>query len=166
MTVCAQEGCSSPATHTIVVALTGEVEQAWHMCRRHERKLKTASVRTRAKAGPSPTGEPVIECARCDRGLDLSTTTDPCPDCGSLDRNVGDNDTITVHEDVLIRGRREDDPEDTQQLKIRSGDNYTRDLEAWGQRTMVFDKDNDLYREVIELHDGSRIVSTAKLSDH
>lgn len=51
-------------------------------------------------------------------------------------------------------------------LDTTGGDDYTRDLEAWGQRALTKDSENGLYREVIELWDGTRIESTARLSDH
>ena len=47
-----------------------------------------------------------------------------------------------------------------------AGDDYTRDLSAWGKRTRTTDRARDLYREVIELYDGTVISSTASLSDH
>lgn len=47
-----------------------------------------------------------------------------------------------------------------------AGDDYTHDLEAWGQRQLTLDMEGDKYREVIELFDGTRIESSARLSDH
>ena len=51
-------------------------------------------------------------------------------------------------------------------VKTRAGDDYTRDLEAWGARGLTLDRSNDLYSEVIDLWDGMRIESRARLSDH
>jgi hypothetical protein len=50
--------------------------------------------------------------------------------------------------------------------KIKAGDDYTRDLEAWGTRSLHLDRENDTYRESIIVWDGTRITSTARLSDH
>jgi hypothetical protein len=51
-------------------------------------------------------------------------------------------------------------------LDTRTGEDYTHLLEGWGQRELTKDREHDHYRELIELHDGTRIESTAKLSDH
>jgi hypothetical protein len=51
-------------------------------------------------------------------------------------------------------------------VKTRAGDDYTRDLAAWGSRGLTLDRVNDSYSEVIELWDGTRIESNARLSDH
>lgn len=51
-------------------------------------------------------------------------------------------------------------------LDTTGGDDYTRILEAWGKRELTKDSEKDLYREVIDLWDGTRIESTARLSDH
>jgi hypothetical protein len=48
----------------------------------------------------------------------------------------------------------------------RSGDDYSHYLDAWGKRELIIDREHDLYREVIELFDGTRITSTARLADH
>jgi hypothetical protein len=52
------------------------------------------------------------------------------------------------------------------QKDTKSGDDYTRDLDAWGERTLEKDREHDLYRELIKLCDGSWLESTARLSDH
>lgn len=49
---------------------------------------------------------------------------------------------------------------------VSVGDSFTRDLNAWGHRELTMDRANNRYREVIELYQGSRLVSTAQLSDH
>ncbi|MFJ8313944.1 MULTISPECIES: hypothetical protein [unclassified Streptomyces] len=51
-------------------------------------------------------------------------------------------------------------------VDTRAGDNYTRGLDAWGHRELTTNREQNLYREVVELLDGSRITSTARLSDH
>jgi hypothetical protein len=73
-------------------------------------------------------------------------------------------DTVTVHEGFGVRAKR---PGKGGWLKdVRSGDNYTRALEAWGERTLELDRENDRYRELIKLYDGTEIESSARLSDH
>ncbi|MEU3787464.1 hypothetical protein [Streptomyces sp900129855] len=146
------------------MALAGEVEQIWRMCRPHERILKTASVRTVSKAEPPAGDEPVIVCRVCDRVLTPSSHA--CPDCGSPDRFVTSMDEGRAYECLDLRARHEANEEHRTRIKIKAGDNYTRDLEAWGHRELVIDKEHNRYREVIELYDGSRITSTALLSDH
>jgi hypothetical protein len=49
---------------------------------------------------------------------------------------------------------------------IRTGDDYTRCLEGWGTRSLEMDRARDVYREGITLYDGTRLESTAQLTDH
>ncbi len=51
-------------------------------------------------------------------------------------------------------------------METSEGDDYTRDLEAWGTRQLTMDREKDRYCEIIELWDGTRIESTARLTDH
>jgi hypothetical protein len=51
-------------------------------------------------------------------------------------------------------------------VRLRAGDDYVRQLEGWGKRELLLDREHDRYREVIELPDGSFIESDAALSDH
>ncbi|HTE83916.1 MAG TPA: hypothetical protein VK821_04220 [Dehalococcoidia bacterium] len=51
-------------------------------------------------------------------------------------------------------------------MEMRAGDDYTRVLEGWGRRELTIDRQQDRYRELIELHDGTRIKSIARLKDH
>jgi hypothetical protein len=41
---------------------------------------------------------------------------------------------------------------------LKAEDRAPRDLEAWGIRSPTTDRKNDLYREVIELYDGTMIT--------
>jgi hypothetical protein len=50
--------------------------------------------------------------------------------------------------------------------KLKTGDEYTRVLEGWGQRELEVDRAKNRYHERIVLYDGTIIDSTAKLSDH
>lgn len=162
MTVCEWEPCGREATHTVDIALVGESNEKWEVCRSHDRVLKLEAVRTRPPAA-APAEEPVIaQCSDCDEVLiDPSA---PCPTCQSMNRHMHATDTITVHEAVRVR---EKHPTKGGWIReTKAGDEYTRDLQAWGRRELTKDREHDLYREVIDLYDGSRIVSTACLSDH
>ncbi len=51
-------------------------------------------------------------------------------------------------------------------LDIRTGDDYTRMLDAGGRRELTKDRRADHYRELNELNGGTRIESVARLADH
>jgi hypothetical protein len=73
-------------------------------------------------------------------------------------------DAVTVHEGLRLRTRR---PGKGGWFKdIKSGDDYTLVLGAWGERTLERDQEHDQYRELIKLYDGTEIESFARLSDH
>ena len=111
---------------------------------------------------PPPEAAVIVKCRECDD--ELIDAGPPCPRCGSLDRAIADGDTVTGHE--VARKRIKHPGKGGWLLDVTMGDSFTRDLNAWGRRELVFDHARDLYREVIELHEGSRLESTAKLSDH
>jgi len=71
---------------------------------------------------------------------------------------------MTAHEKVGIKVKRSG--KGGWILNTTSGDEYTHDLEAWGKRALTTDQERNIYREVIELWDGTRIESTSRLSDH
>jgi hypothetical protein len=73
-------------------------------------------------------------------------------------------DHATVHESLRVRLKAAG--KGGWRLDARSGDDYTRDLDAWGRLDRTQDRSADLYREAIELYDGTRITSTARLRDH
>jgi hypothetical protein len=74
------------------------------------------------------------------------------------------SDRVEVHDS--LRARKKVSGTGGWLVHTRSGDDYTRDLDAWGTRELTRDREQDLYREVIVLWDGTRIESTARLSDH
>jgi hypothetical protein len=49
---------------------------------------------------------------------------------------------------------------------VKDGDDYTRDLDAWGTRRLETDRSRNIYREVVTLYDGARLESKARLTDH
>jgi hypothetical protein len=170
---CEWSGCADAGTHTVTIDFPGEPQEVWTVCRLHDRALKTQAVASRPKA-ESPQEEPTtleVRCGECDRplaepsGLPMEQRK-ACPECGSLLRrnNVGISSTLSFHESVRLRTKR---PGKGGWLQdTRTGDDYTRMLEGWGKRELTKDREHDRYREVIELHDGTRIQSVARLSDH
>lgn len=77
---------------------------------------------------------------------------------------VGLHATLTLRESLRARAKRPGKGGWLQET--RSGDDYTRVLEGWGKRELTTDREHDRYRELIQLHDGTRIESVARLSDH
>ncbi len=162
MITCEVGDCPEGATHTVLLALTDQSEETWQVCREHDRWLKLTAVRSREQA-PEPVGQPPrVQCRDCEQVLDDASP--PCPGCGSYDRLITASDTATAHESVRVRAKH---PEKGGWIvQVSAGDNYTRDLAAWGHRTLTLDRRENAYCEVIELYEGSRIVSTASLTDH
>lgn len=166
-------GCGDSATHTLTIKFPDDPEEVWGVCREHDRQLKNLAVASRPQAVPPPPTPTTIEvfCGAC--GVAVAERSDlpadqrqPCPACGSLERSihVGINETLSLHESVRVTSRR---PGRAGWLvDYRTGDDYTRLLEGWGRRDLRIDRDNDQYRERIELHDGTTIESTAHLRDH
>ena len=171
--MCEWNGCLATATHTVVVSFPGQPPETWHTCRAHDRVLKFDAVRSRPKR-PRQVDVPVpneVRCGDCGRVLEQRSDVAaherrPCPNCGSLVRNINVHlsETLTFHDTLRARTKRSG--KGGWILDTMSGDNYTRDLEAWGKRGLTMDKEKDLYHEVIELWDGTRIESSARLRDH
>jgi predicted RNA-binding Zn-ribbon protein involved in translation (DUF1610 family) len=168
---CEWESCTRAANHMFSVTFPDEETEIWRVCRPHDRELKILAVARRLPRplDPESPAAPVVHCAQCDRALQepISTeesTREPCPQCGSTARIVRVTDTATVHEGFRVRSKR---PGKGGWLKdIKSGDDYTRDLAAWGERTLERDREHDQYRELIKLYDGTEIESSARLRDH
>lgn len=144
------------------------------MCRAHDRTLKNQVVRSRPKA-PSPAPAPPVpievHCGACQRVLDEPTSLpdaerQPCPQCGSLARlhKVTFVDTLTLHESLRVRSKQTG--KGGWMADTRTGDDYTRDLDAWGTRTLEKDRVRNVYREAIRLYDGTSLESIARLTDH
>ena len=130
-------------------------------------------MRSRPKATPVPDPPPTSEvrCGDCQEPLAESdrlpvNQRQPCPSCGSLKRLVAVTvaDSLTMHDSV--RARSKTPGKGGWMVDTRSGDDYSHDLDAWGKRELTKGRAKDLYREVIELYDGTRIESTARLRDH
>lgn len=171
--VCEWSGCTDPATHAVKVAIPGVDPEMWSLCRRHDREIKLKVVRSRPKKPPSAveSNSNVVRCGGCltvlDERSDLALPDrHPCSKCGSINRNVDVrvSDSVGTHESV--QSRQTPGGKGSWIVKTRAGDDFTRDLEAWGSRSLTLDRANDSYSEVIELWDGTRIESKAPLSDH
>jgi hypothetical protein len=141
------------------------------VCRAHDRELKIQTVRSRPNK-PEPVAEPAHVVVRCeDCGIVLYDGDAPfvkrpeCGACGStrLSQHFQVSDRLSWHESVGVRAR---DAEDHEFRRLRTGDDYTRDLEAWGTRHLDIDERADRYEEVISLWDETLIESRARLSDH
>lgn len=167
------QACTNPATHMVSIAFPGMPVESWQVCRTHDRELKNLAVADRLPLPPEPDTDPkpTVKCSQCGYAFgDLFSGEPenriPCPDCGSTARTVyvSVTETISIHESIGLRVTR---PGKGGWLKyVKSGDDYTRVLESWGERTLELDREHNLYREFIKLHDGTTIESTARLSDH
>ena len=171
---CERDNCPERATHLVYTWFPDAPEEIWRVCRAHDRDLKLAFPRGRRR--PEQIEEPPssarVHCRQCDQPLDeaVADVRDegslPCPHCGSLKRHVRVSaaDFGTAYESARVRSKQ---LEKGGWLKdVTSGDSYTRDLDAWGHRTLEKDYDNNQYRELIELYDGSWLESTAMLDNH
>ena len=173
MRACEWSECVGVATHSVTIEFPGEPKETWSVCRQHDRMLKDQAVASRPKV-ESPKEQPAtieVCCGDCHEPVhersDLpSDQRQPCAHCGSLKRlvKVGVYETITMHDSVRIRSRRPG--KGGWLMEARAGDDYTRVLEGWGRRELTIDRQQDRYRELIELHDGTRIESIARLKDH
>jgi len=171
--VCDWPGCPDDGTHTVTIDFPGGPQEVWTVCRAHDRTLKTAAVASRPKADPPKERPSTLEvcCGDCERVLDEPSglaveKRQPCPDCGSVKRlnKVAVFDTVTLHASVRLRTKHAGKGGWIQDT--RTGDDYSRMLEGWGKRELTMDREHGRYREYIELPDGTRIESVARLSDH
>lgn len=168
-------GCTQASTHTDTITFpeTPDQTEVWEVCRQHDKDLKLQAVRSRPEAKPQPATQPTfgVRCGGCKRELEEPTDLpperrQPCASCGSVirDMSVSINATISFHDSLEARvtpgGRGK------WMVKVQSGDDYTHDLAAWGKLGRTVDRTNDTYREVIELYDGTKFESVARLSDH
>ena len=173
MTACEWEPCADPATHSVEITFPGQPAETWHVCRPHDRQVKASAVRSRPALSPLAEAPTVakVACGQCHRLVDeppglRSDDRRACPACGSLVRHVSLSISGTVEVRESLRARLKRAGKGGWVLDIRGGVEYTRDLAAWGKRQLTLDRETDLYREVIELFDGTRITSTARLTDH
>ncbi|WP_157985260.1 hypothetical protein [Lentzea terrae] len=162
MTMCEVNECRNEATHTVRIAPTGYSEEMWEVCRADDRALKRTFTQGVTQWVPPPDMAPIVRCGEC--GQALTDASPPCPVCGSLDKSIADGDTVTAHERVCVRSKYPG--KGGWIIEVKAGDEFTRDLNAWSRRELTIDRAQDRYREVVELYDGSRLESTAKLRDH
>lgn len=174
MSKCEWSGCDEIGTHKLEIHFPDLADETWLVCRDHEDELKLLVVRTRPKK-PQPVDAPVpppaVHCAGCGQLLaehpNVAQRT-PCLSCGSLGRNIALDvaDSVTMHSSVGSKLERAGSRKGEWAVKTVGGDSYTRDLEAWGTFSRTMSQETDSYREVIELWDGTRIESSARLTDH
>jgi hypothetical protein len=173
MTVCEWAGCADIATHAVDISFPEGVREAWQVCRAHDRELKLQVVRSRSKAPQPPDTPPSIEvcCGECQQALNEphslpESERQPCPNCESLKRlhKITIVETLAVHESLRLRSKH---PSKGGWMRdFRTGDDYSRYLEGWGERVLDMDRVQNIYREVIKLHDGTSLESKARLTDH
>lgn len=162
MTGCEWDECQDDATHTVVIVPAGGSEETWKVCRPHDRQLKLAFSSSVPRLALPPQTVASSWCSDC--GQALADPTPPCPVCGSLDRQIFDGETLTGHEAARMRSKHPG--KGGWMVDAKVGDSLSGSLDAWGHRELVRDRGHDRYREVIVLYQGSRLVSTARLSDH
>ena len=173
MDTCEWVGCTDAATHIVDICFPEGVREAWQVCRAHDRELKLQVVRGRPKAPPPPDTQVSNEvcCGECQQSLDESRSLpvddrQPCPNCGSLMRmhNVTIVETLTLHESFRLQSKQ---PGRGGWMRdFRTGDDHSRYLEGWGERVLDLDREQNIYREVSKLHDGTCLESRARLTDH
>ncbi|WP_131784454.1 Com family DNA-binding transcriptional regulator [Protofrankia symbiont of Coriaria ruscifolia] len=168
---CEWDGCAEEATHAVEIVFPGEAPESWWVCRPHDRALKCEAVARRPPASPQQAaGRQVVRCGQCDRILDGMSALDPiapaCPACESTARHIRVElrDNVGLYDERRVKTTRRGTRRPL--MEVRDGADYTGDLQGWGERTLVCDREHDRYRELIVLYDGTRIESTAKLSDH
>jgi phage FluMu protein Com len=157
----------------VCLTFPGQAAEIWRVCRTHDRELKNLAVASRTSLEPTPDSSPAptVHCEQCDSVLQEpvsadQSTREPCPKCGSTARtiHVSCSDTVYVHESLRVQSR---GPGKGKWLKdVKSGDDYTRALQAWGERTLELSREDNQYRQLIKLFDGTEIESSARLSDH
>ncbi len=174
MAVCEWAGCGREATHILCVAVPGSPEEVRFVCREHDRALKNLVVRSRPKASRQKAPDdapPKVTCGGCGNQLqeDVSLTPEqrqPCPVCGSLNRVVAVSLAAEIRAASSLRLKVKRKGSTKWSVTARVGDDYTRDLDAWSRRELRIDREQNLYMEIIELYDGTKLRSISKLTDH
>lgn len=173
MSPCDRPGCASAGTHTFTVTRPGGVPEVRHLCRRHERAAKDQLRRSIPRHVPAPSPpppRPLVRCSRCDAVVpateDGVSGRSPCGTCGSTQRTVFvfASDELHVHEAVDLRKTPVGATHPT--MKLKSGDDFTRDHQAWGVLKRNVDRESGRYREDVTYYDGTTFVSEASLADH
>jgi hypothetical protein len=146
-TTCDWPDCPERGTHTVNLEFPGTARETWHVCRGHDRSLKNQAVASRVRAQPTAAApNTAVPTTTLTTHIEVATTdTFGLRECARAEVPGGKKDWIA---------------------QTTSGDSYTRLLHSWGKRTAKYDRAHDVYREIIELHDGTRIESTGELSHH
>lgn len=171
---CSWPRCDRQGTHAVTVSVPSEPERSFELCREHDRRMKTDVVRSRPRrpAEPSaPDPAPTVLCGGCGRVLAESASLpadqrQPCPECLALGRRfeLDLRDNLDFHESLATKQKRGGTAGWFR--RAVAGDSYTRDLAGWGTRQLVTDTEAGTYLEIITLWDGTRICSSARLTDH
>lgn len=165
--LCEWESCASEATHLVRIHFPAEPPEVWSVCRAHDRMLKNLAVErcTPDSLQPASTVHRTAYCAACGSAY-IDASIESCPHCDAVDKVIGleVTDTAGVRENVRLRTKRSGKGGWLKDLK--SGDDYTRALGTWGKRELETDREHKQYRELITLHDGTTIESTAALGNH
>jgi hypothetical protein len=174
MATCEWSECADAATHTVDISFPDGADETWEVCRAHDRELKRQAVHSRPKPSPPPVAPPPpveVQCGACLQPLDEAVSIpnherQPCTACGSLRRlhKITIVEAFAAHESLRMRSKQPG--KGRWMTDIRTGDDYTRALEAWGTRLLETDRVRNVYREVITLYDGTRVESRARLTDH
>jgi hypothetical protein len=154
MATCEWVGCADMATHIVDISFPEGIHETWQVCRAHDRALKLQVVSSRPKA-PPPAGTPVsieVCCDECQQVLNelsslLVEERQPCPHCGSLMRmhKFTTVETLTVRESLRLRSKQ---PGKGGWMRdFRTGDDYSKYLEGWGERVLDIDREQNIYRE-------------------
>ena len=149
--ICDWSGCSETGTHRVQVNYSDGRTEAQLVCRDHDDALKA---KVRKEVGPKPArpAPPMlpatVACGECGRPLDESQglpvdQRQPCPNGRSTRRQVSVTieERLEMHGSVTVAGTRAGQPKGKWFQRAVSGDSYTRDHDAWGERVL------DLNRE-------------------
>ena len=170
---CDWPGCGKPGTHQLEVSWADGHSESLYFCRVHERDKKT-NVRISIPPVSHESAPPATSEIRCgDCGAELPAVWlsqagggEPCPECASMTRVVHLTMTETLHlHDAMKAELRASDAQKWSQ-RIEGGDDFTWDHAAWGSLSRAIDRLGDRYEERLTWHDGTTLVTTAKLSDH
>jgi hypothetical protein len=173
---CDWSGCSEGGTHQVHVNYTEGRSEDLNLCRDHDDAFKA---KVRQKVGPKPTEPPpparpaIVACGDCGRLLDEpqglpADQRQPCAGCGSTKRQVRvtAEDRLEMHESVTVVGTRAGQPKGKWFQRTESGDSYTRDHDAWGERILDINRELNSYREALIFWDGTTLESASNLRDH
>src|SRR3954454_21080535 len=172
---CEDTACLKVATHTITVAVSGEVSNTSRLCRDHEAEAKIAVVEARLphlhalvpRPTPAATMYVTAKCGQCGHfvadGSAPLEKREPCPECGSKIRAFdGSGSDHTAILDYVSTTRKNN----ADGFKLTTGDSYTNRSGTWGKYTLKMEKATNTYFEEIVLTDGTVITSVANRDEH